>query len=346
MSRLLSSILLVVFCLAGCKEDPLPPPPPPPVDTGTPPRPDTSVVDSGMDSADAGLDGDAMDADGDAAADAPDTSEPPAPFDDVFNPTHIYLIGNLVTDGTDRRGLLDLDMPLGVGSGFPAEIADPQVDPITRLLRYRAGGELRTFACDVCPATSETFVDNPAGNDLSAIPCDGLTDFWVNPEGSYLYQCATGYRTPDASVSTLSGEVLTYGSTGSVLVLNAGQLSIQRTDELSMTPISRFDGCEYIASRTQATGYMVAVECSGERALWDVTFGGIVVERFTYADLPDGFTFDGAAAINEPGNLLLIGTGPSGDELVELNGAIADIVYTESDDPLLRISMSFLVTGP
>ncbi len=281
------------------------------------------------------------------AMDATDTAEPPPPFEEVFNPNEIYLIGNLVTDSTDRRAMIDLGSPLSVGAGFPAELADPNIDPITRQLRYRAGGELRTFACDVCPAARDTFVDNPAGNDLTTIPCDGFSAFWINPEGTYLYQCASGYRTT-TEVSTVSGQVQTFGSSANVLVLDDETLSVQRIDSVAIVNILQYvPGCELIASRAQPTGFLAAVECSGVRALWDITFAGLAEERFVYSSLPDGFTFDGEnAALDERGNLFLVGGGPAGDEVVELDGASAEIAYTETDDSLLQIHESFLVTGP
>lgn len=313
-------------------------------------------------SSDAG-DGDA--ASGDSGIDAG------APLGDALDPRSVYIFGTLSEGACYRDAIAPVSDPDTPVLGFDcyAENRNATIRPTDGLLLYTNTFEelLREFHCDVCEGwTSSTpYPEDPLAND-TVLPFTGCAeekvyDHLVAPDGSVLGQCNSDeWRDP--------GGTLAYDGTGRLLHLGFGDTALLReTGELFVlsvvtgdrTAVSGLPDADVLTARAVGTPVAFDVVVAGESdgdppELWRVdgeTGSSSLVGA--YPALPSGarrvYVGEADIALDGRNRLYQVGLGPGTFEDIivrRTTGGDSEVVYTETTDPVVKLHISAIVTGP
>lgn len=278
---------------------------------------------------------------------------------DALQPREVYLGGTLSEGACYLDALAHWSTPNDAVAGF-----DCYFDKETAMIRPTDGrlvytnifeGLLREYHCDTCPiAAGQRYPTGVLDNDTilptpMCSPGKGDVAFRVAPDGSYAYRCP--YESiwyDDAGVAFLDeleedAMLLHLGYDGFAL-LDGGVL-----DRVG-GPIAPIEGLPLgvpAAIRAAEVGFYVVTTPA---ALWHVAADGEATWLEIYPPAPVGHTaHDYAAALDGCGALYTLGDGPGSfeDEILRrtIEGDV-HVVYNEHADPLVKIHISALITGP
>lgn len=303
-------------------------------DAGIPPRPDGGV-DAGFD---AGLP-----RDGGAGS-------------DVFDPGEVYLAGTLQEGACYRDAIAHLSTPNVASAGFDCYFNERSavIRPTDGRLVYSnvSDNKIRVFQCDNCPYTG-TYASAPQTND-PVIPATCPNNvragsFLVSPEGDLFYSCAGAWfdTTGTQRFTTGTDTVFALG-TGGWVITNTRVFNMRNnaTSVLSGLPGGPF--LSPLAVRWDGTdAFFVAFT----NELWRVAVStGTGTRVGTFPPYPPNHMAGGEARLDRSGRLYHEARDTSvsfRDAVVRCTvGLTCEVVYTEATNPLVKIHISSLVTGP
>jgi hypothetical protein len=327
-----------------------------------------------------------MDAGFDAGrADSEDVSLPPdsppacekALIGDVFDPGEVYLAGT-VEEGVCSRGAIAHWSCPNVGAvGFDCDFdgnssgnfsnsagLTAYVRPTDGRLVYTnltTEAFVREFHCDDCPYDSpgKAYPEKPLANDV-ILPkdCDlagPFPEFFVSPNGMVLYYC------PATKTWRDNGGLHTYvESNDPLLHVGYGDLGLTATRIVDLEsgkaiPIVGFGGAQSaVAIRAVPPDKFWVVEprdtLSQSVDLWEIDGAGMSRRVFQYAPAPTYVTWlSQRGRLDKSGAFFQLASrqGTFEDIIVrrDMQGG-SDVVYTETTNPLVKIYISGLITGP
>jgi hypothetical protein len=332
-------------------------PPPPPTTAGSagssvPPRqpfvPPATVFDSGI-----GSDEDAgppMD---------------PDPTLALLDPEQVYLFGTMSEGTCNRLAIAPVLAPDHALVGFACETTvEGVIRPSDgRLIysRWSAGSYLvHAFHCDGCVyASSRTpYPASPIANDewlpapTCATPGATVTDYAVAIDGEIIIGCSdrSWYRGDGAQIAGIAGApnpLLGHG--GSALVSDG-------VVDLASGMLAPFDGLgdrAWLTTRVREDGYWIAAQPMDDPAvppeLWKIAFDGTATLLGMYPSPPPnqqayrGYKLDGVGRLVQFARSL----NSSSETIIrrDIDGA-SEVIYDEADDPVVKIHLSSLFTGP
>ena len=218
---------------------------------------------------------------------------------------------------------------------------------------------LREYHCDEC-SYSGTYPSEVLANDPVVMsPCSSASDrmmaFRVSPDGVVLQRCSQSrnlWRDADGAViyDESSGTLISLGSSGWVLT----QSSVVNLETLAKVTIAGLPARSWIDTRWNAPdGFYVAVAgltVSAAPELWRVSTSGGATLIGTYGPLPANTASPIHARLDGSGRLFAMArdtTQSFVDVIIRREvGKASDVVYTEANNPLVKLHISGLVTGP
>ena len=284
---------------------------------------------------------------------------------DVFEPSQIYLVGSVEPGACEADAIANVCAPDHGVWAFGCYFANwsATVRPTDGALLYQrsSDGPLWQFQCDNCPATSaRELPDDPLANDLP-LPtpgCEdvgGFFDFLVAPDGSYLFACNPNPNTWYGADGTLvwadpDGDHLQHlGHDGLALSKSAVIDLVAQTS----TPIIGLrlnpPGPEWLTWRADPSGGFWVVVDQVAPELWHIGADGVAISEGVYPEPPEGYGPFLESALDPDAALVQIGWSPepSIDVIVRrVLGGQSELIYSELNDPLVKIHISSLATGP
>ncbi|WP_437732144.1 hypothetical protein [Sorangium sp. So ce1335] len=310
-------------------------------------------------------------AEGGAGVGAPDCSgASSAVTGDVLDPDQVYLAGTLLEGACGRDAVAHWSSPESAVVGFHCHVDErsARIRPTDGRMLYTNVFEhlLRAFHCDDCPFRGNDYPEAPLDNDpvLLTPPCpDGLVPhdgFLVSPKGAVLYRC----RADAATWYDESGRVAYADPEAPLLHLGHGDLALAARSVVHLaTSTSRPiiglpEGRLLHTVRARAPDRFLLVleserptEDGSSQELWEIDGRGAAKRLGAFPPLPAGAVqvsaatskLDGCGALLQFGG----GTGLLEDIIVRRDiGGASEVVYTEAADPLVKIHVSALFTGP
>jgi hypothetical protein len=299
---------------------------------------------------------------------------------DQFDASRVYLVGTLSEGSCGADAIAAPECPNSAAVGFDCDFSsnsEPrqdmgQIRPTDGRLLYAStfAPEIREFHCDACPylsANANAYPKNVLGNDpVVQPPCTpsfGSSDFFISPEGALFFRCEDGSWQNDA------GQVV-YSEPGSTLAhVGYGGLALTRPsdDRYSLTSIIDLSSGESTPIKSLPDADVRTVRAAlpdrflvlvilrdelpgdGVSELWEIEPSGAASRRGEYPPLPTEITPAPGFKLLADGVAYQIVSGPrvTDDAVVrrELGGA-SEVVYTEADDPHVKLHISGLLTGP
>lgn len=328
-------------------------------------RPDAGVdggrADGGLDAGnrdagvDAGFDAGARDGGLDGGTYPNDGGGP-----ELLDPAELYLAGTLQEGACDRDALVHWSTPNLASAGFDCSFyrQSTQIRPTDGRLLYLNSFEdkLREYHCDAC-TYSGTYPGSVLAND-PIIPAvcpgtDGVIRFRVAVDGAVLHACSQSQLFWRDAAGTV-----VYDETGDPLqgLGNAGWMLTQKkvinTQTMVINPITGYPAvASVMAVRwNPPDAFWVAIDEGFSQRLWKVSTSGAAQPQGVYSSVPSAFTTMQTPRLNSTGALFAIyhdSTFSLRDVILRRtpNGA-TDVVYTEATNPLVKIHISALATGP
>lgn len=345
---------------------------------------DAGVRDAGFDagvrdaSVDAGADAGPTDAGAPDAgapdAGAPDAGRPDAGLRDAgvidagpiapsLDAGAVYLAGTLSEGACYLDALADVFNPNVASTGFDCYFSND-----TAVLRPTDGAmlyfntfewQLREYRCDECMVTSAAtpYPSDPLANDrVVPTQCPGMdrmAGFAVTADGEVLHRCSMTagifrFSTGGIAYSAGNDTVLAFGSVGWALtrtrVINWRLSSAGLITGLpsSMTLLA--------ARWSPPDGFWLALRTNGVEELWRVDLAGVATKSGTFGAQPPNTTASGGGRFDSAGRLFqaVNDTSAAFQDVVLMKeiGQPTVVVYTEATNPLVKIHISSLVTGP
>jgi hypothetical protein len=279
---------------------------------------------------------------------------------DVLEPHEVYIDGTLSEGACYLSVLAHFSAPNDAVSGFDCYFSgdNARIRPTDGRLLYSMTfeGLLREFHCDTCPIAPMTpYPATPLNNDvvLPTPACDPAEttqmQFLLTPEGDHYYRCAQW----EPAWYDASGAIV-YESEDDPL-LHVGRCKQGLTEQAIVdlesgvkTPIVGLPLGDPMTIRVAPEGGFWVVKTPEQPELWHVDANGVAASLGVYPQVPPDHTA-GKGVLDGCGVLHQIGGGPEVFvDLIfrrELGGA-TEIVYTEATDPLVKLHISYLVTGP
>jgi hypothetical protein len=291
---------------------------------------------------------------------------------DIVNPGDVYLDGTLEEGACGRDALTHFSDPNTACLGFDCALIGmgAMIRPTDGRLLYTENGLLREFHEEIClhPSPQLGYPTNPIAND-TLIPtpmCDpvvthGVLEFQVSPEGDVYYSCNNGGSLP--AWYTLSGTKV-YDPTDSSTLRHVGRNKLALVSDasfnLKLVDLSTGAGTSVVPTIVTSTviairardagGFWAAVGGTNDSAdLWQIDPSGQATKTGSYPAVPAGVTA-GDGKLDGCGALLQMGSdgGPAFHDVIvrrELPATSA-VVYTEANNPAVKIHASYLITGP
>jgi hypothetical protein len=293
---------------------------------------------------------------------------------DVFDPAEVYLAGTVHESACYRDVLAHWSTPDVAAAGFDCEWDNrtAQVRPTDGRLLYGYNFEqvIHEFRCDVCPYTCEgcsyagaNYPDVTVDNDpVLPNPCPGGTHsgFLIWPDGSLLHRCY-GYK---HEWYDSNGRIVYSDPEDPLIHVGHGGLGLTHTRVVDLVAGSAvpFVGAPPgppLTARARLPGGFLAVFAATDTPdaanldLWEIDEGGVATLVGSYPPLPPDtsaqFVFEGDGRLEASGVLIQFGGGAEVFEDIILRreiGKASEVVYTEASDPLVKIHISALFTGP
>lgn len=288
------------------------------------------------------------------------------PTRDILDPNEVYILGT-VSEGLCGRDILThWSQPNSGAVGFDCYTreSDAIIAPGRNRLLYWNTFEdlLREFVCDgrctLEPSDRVPYPPNVLANDpvRPTPPCDPnnarLLDFHVWPDGQVIHHCAnTWYDATGAAIQVLPRSVIALSHGGQALIPQGGGYAVATVATSSVAPVVGLpDQHAFIAARSRSpSGFWYALESGGVTSLWSIDATGASELVFGYAAPPAGYTAYNRGRLDGHQNLFQLGRGPETFEDVivrrERDGPTT-VVYTEASNPLVKLHISDIVTGP
>ena len=274
-----------------------------------------------------------------------------------LDPNAVYLAGTLTEGSCGRTAIAKVESPNEALVGFGCLDRPGIIDPATgHLLYWTNSGQLREFQCDNgCAFWSDddTYPYDPARNDpeVSLSVCsDGkeAKAIRIAPDGFRLFRC---------------GEIEWHDENGALVYLGdldelgPGLIGLVRSDAIDLMsgrPLGRFPGKPESARATE-TGFLALITKTtiedhlGLPELWELSLDGHVEKLGSFPPAAQDEARIIGGILDGAGRLYMQSTSDSGrTDIVErltITGE-REIVYTEADDPVVKLHADYLVTGP
>jgi hypothetical protein len=287
---------------------------------------------------------------------------------DLLDPAEIYLAGSLSPGPCRMDALAHWSTPNTASAGFDCNF-DKQSATIRpsdgRLLYLNAlEGKVREYHCDSCNyARGSQYPSSVLLNDTVVTtscpsPGDRVSAFHISAEGTVLHECLSSWR----KLWNSSGAVVYDGSVDPLVALGGSGWALTESRVVQLTsgtgtvftglPDARASGSTWSAVRWNSPdGFYVAVSHSGGGAeLWRVSTTGVGTKMGDYPAPPQDASLVFGARLDAAGRLFQFArdrTNSATGLIVRREiGKSSEVVYTEATNPLVRISISSLVTGP
>ncbi|WP_165373463.1 hypothetical protein [Sorangium cellulosum] len=295
---------------------------------------------------------------------------------DVFDPAQVYLVGTL--DEAARCGrdaVVHWSSPGSAVVGFDClfDERSARIRPTDGRLLYSNvfEGMLREFHCDGCLHTGGAYPLVPLANDpvLPTPPCApaslaSLGGFLVSPGGTVLHGCSSGGTLDATTWYDQSGAVVYADPDNPLRHLGHGDLALAERSvvhlatSVSLPLVGLPDDRPIHTVRARAPDrFLLVLEAErstddgSSQELWEVDGGGKVTRLGAFPPLPAEAEQVSAhtSKLDACGALLQFGGGAGGFEDVIVRreiGGSSEVVYTEAADPMVKIRVSSLLTGP
>lgn len=285
---------------------------------------------------------------------------------DVFDPGEVYLAGTLSEGARWLDAMAHWSSPGSAAIAFDCyfDNSSAQIRPTDGRLVYTNTFEylLREFHCDGCPYSGnypDVYLDNDAV--LPTAPCDDqykLGAFLLSPEGGRVHQCWQSNDWYDETGKSV------YSDPDDLLVhLGHGDLALTTTRVVHLasgasSPIVGLPDRPVLTVRAEAPDRFLLALAVEEMApgapvadLWSVDAAGAATLVGVYPSLPAGAQWAElySAKLDGCGGLVFFASGPEvfQDIIVRLDlSGSSQIVFDEATEPLVKIHISALVTGP
>jgi hypothetical protein len=299
---------------------------------------------------------------------------------DILNPGDVYLDGTLQEGACYLDALTHWSDPNSACTGFDCYFdgRGAVIRPTDGRMLYMNTFEnvLREFHADSCPMPAmSAYPSTPLAND-SVIPtpmCSmdagtsnaGVAGFVVSPEGDVYYHCSGSGATVWYDLAAKAvydesngyalqkiarGRMALVGSSSSEKLANLTTGVLTDVAAPPSSPPLTTGSILAIRARDPA-GFWVAVSSgtSGDPDLWEIHPDGTSAKIGSYPPIPTGQSAASSAALDGCGALLQISRGPMTleDTIVrrQVQGS-SQVVYDEATTPLVKIHISYLITGP
>ncbi len=299
---------------------------------------------------------------------------------DRFDPNRVYLAGTLSEGACDYPALVTPECPNSAAVGFDCEFdgnSDPrqdtaQIRPSDGRLLYTLtfDPELREFRCDSCPYTASNAngypKDNFANDPLVESPCTpgfGAPDFLVSPEGALYFRCDDGnwldqvgkvvYASTEFTLAYVGygGHALTRASDSIYSYAGASVVDLASGKTSHVTGLPDVSVYSLRAAPPDRFLVFLVIEHDSpdpdQSELWEIDASGKATRRGEYPPFPIEVGPSPGAKLLIDGVLYQMARGPLIDDVIlrrEIGGT-SEIVYTEANDPNVKIHISGLVTG-
>lgn len=287
-----------------------------------------------------------------------------------LDPGEIYLVGTLEEGACGRNALAHWSDPNTALVGFDCE-SDPTAGVIrgwdNALLLHDTFGPLRVFRPDGCIVDgSQAYPVNPGDNDeLVTFPCGYVQSSNARailaPRGHEAFECTEGTWHASNGSILYSGDAL---GDGYVMAYEGDLfLTIGGVFDIAAQTLYPFDGpprlsfdrsiSRFIASRVYDLGFWVVIgnyDGFEQAELWYIDSFGQGTPMGPYPPPPPGTSFLSPATLTRDGTLFQFAKDVANldNDLIirrSVNG-LSEIVYEEASNPLVRVHISGLITGP
>jgi hypothetical protein len=282
---------------------------------------------------------------------------------DIFDPGEVYLTGSF---GETNCGgaLAHVSCPDIAAVGFDCTDEDSYIRPTDGRLLYRNANEpgVREFRMDGCVRVAGAPYDPPSPGSTTSDPlllvgaCPGgpsPTGFLVSPDGYFMLHCADGRGWSDVDgkhVYPENGDPLLY--------VGYDDLALTKTRLIDLKTgagpvIDRPAGIIHAIRAVPPNKFWIALRLNAEpsEALLEVSGDGLVRQLGTFPNPPSGIVVATRGRLDKHGALYQLTTRRS-DTMVEdivmrrdIDGNF-EVIYWEGANPLVRVSGSWLITGP
>lgn len=278
---------------------------------------------------------------------------------DLLKQHEVYIAGTLSEGACYRSVVSHWSTPNDAVGGFDCYFDGDhaRIRPTDGRLLYSMvfEGLLREFHCDSCPIQIMDYPDTPLNNDvvLSTPACDPRDttqmEFLLTPDGGHLYRCTQFENIwyddeGDVAYESADDPLLHIGRCG----IGLTEQAIVDLESGAKTPIDGLPLGAPMTIRTAPEGGFWVVKTPEQPELWHVRPDGVAVSLGVFPQLPPDFqaangVLDGCGALYQ------ISTGPEVfvDLIVQRTlGGATEVVYSEESDPLVKLHISYLMTGP
>jgi hypothetical protein len=305
---------------------------------------------------------------GEATTEAPlcEPSFPPPVCDgdlltgDALEPHEVYLAGTLSEGACYRDALAHWSTPDDAVGGFDCYFGggdNARIRASDGRLVYSMTfeGLLREFHCDSCPIAPQAYPNTPLNNDVvlptpACVPEDTTQmQFLLSPEGEHYYRCSQW----EGDWYDAAGEVVYTSEVDTLLHIGRCGLALTTQAVVDLTsgtsaPIVGLPLGDPMTVRIAPEGGFWVVMTPEQPELWHVGVDGVATSLGLYPQVPPDHQA-GKGVLDGCGGLYQITYGP--EVFVDLIlrreiGGDTETVYTEKMDPLVKIHISSLVTGP
>ncbi len=274
----------------------------------------------------------------------------------LFSPSEVYIDGTLSEGACDRDALAHWADPNTASTGFDCYFSGQTavIRPTDGRLVYVNINDfkVREYHCDTCVMTTPSpYPEQVLKNDpILPTPCPNaepvVSEFRVSADGALFYRCqydnsnwrdATGAVVYDAT----PGRLLTVGLDGWALT-TTGVVKLGTGQKNAFTGLITSSN-DWLTARWLSSGvFGVAVTVGANTQLWRIATTGVATLVGTY---PYSMGTQISPKLDGDGRLFTMGY-PNDTILRREVGGSADIVYDEKTNPLVKLHISYLVTGP
>jgi hypothetical protein len=296
---------------------------------------------------------------------------------DLFDPNRVYLAGTLSEGSCGADAIVVPECPNSAAVGFDCDFRgnsevgqrSAQIDPTTGRLLYKntVAGDAREFHCDACPylaANANRYPKAVLENDpIVPSPCAGsVGEFLIDPHGSRFFRCSGAWVDE-------AGDVVHADTESTLAHIGYERLALTRENIAWYTlaeivdlgtgetaPIVGLPDGNIHAIRAAAPDRFLIALNLDEAArpgeiweLWQIGRAGDTVRLGEYPPFPTEVGPSPGAMLLPDGTLYQIANGPRvvTDVVVRrVLGGTTEVVYSEANEPHVRIHISGLLTGP
>lgn len=280
----------------------------------------------------------------------------------VLNPADIYIAGTLSEGACYLNALAHISTPNVASVGFDCyfDESEAKIRPTDGRLLYTNTFEnlLREYRCDECTYRGVYPANVLANDPIVPTPCPGSTDrltqFKVSADGEVFHRCsgslAVWRDSQGVGINTGTGFVVSFGGNGWVLT-DTRIINNRTNTSLAITGLRPFFAAVLAVRWRAPDAWMLALSNDpAPTELWMVNVTGTAQLVGTYPAPPAQVTPRFASELDATGRLFQIGSDTSAsftDVILRREiGGTSTVVYTEASNPLVKLHISDLVTGP